>query len=335
MSFELAWPWALALLALPALAAVWAAWRGRSLRPALRVPSLAGLTDAPRSLRLRLRPLLVLGRLLVLVLLVLAVARPRLGESYETVTTEGIDIVIALDTSGSMLAEDMTSGGARVNRLQAAKEVAADFVDGRTADRIGLISFDELAVPRCPPTLDYGVLLDLLSQVEIDDEGGKTAIGTALASAVNRLRESGADSRVVILVTDGRSNAGRVEPSDAAEMARLLGVRVYTVGIGTRGEALYPVRGPFGVRSYQRIRSDIDEETLKEIARTTGGEYFRATHRGELEGIFDLVDELERTEIEVEEHVRHRELFPEILRAAGSLLALVLLAGATWWRTSP
>ena len=147
MSFDFAWPWGLALLALPALVAVWAAWRGRTLRPALRVPSLAGLATVPRSLRLRLRPLLVLGRLLVLVpqlpgfpgllvvvLLVLAVTRPRLGESYETVTTEGIDIVLALDTSGSMLAEDMTSGGSRVNRLQAAKEVAAEFVDGRAAD---------------------------------------------------------------------------------------------------------------------------------------------------------------------------------------------------------
>ena len=335
MSFELAWPTALALLALPVLAGLWSVWRGRSLRPVLRLPSLAGLGAAPKSLRLRLRPLLTVGRLLVLALIVVAIARPRLGESFETVTTEGIDIVLALDTSGSMLAEDKTPGGTRVPRLQAAKEVAAEFVKGRAADRIGLISFDELAVPRCPPTLDYGVLLDLLDQVQIDDEGGKTAIGTALASAVNRLRESEAESRIVILVTDGRNNAGRVEPSDAAEMARLLGVRVYTIGIGSKDDAYYPVRGPFGQLSYQRIRSDIDEETLQEIAKTTGGAYFRATHRGELENIFHLVNQLERTEIEVEEHVRHHELFPELVRAAGVLLALVLLSGATWWRTSP
>jgi len=335
MSFDFAHPWALLLLLLPALSAVWVAWRGRRLRPVLRMPSLAGLGAVPRGWRVRLRPVVTVGRILVLALVATAIARPRLGQSYETVTAEGIDIVLALDTSGSMLAEDMAGAGGRINRLQAAKEVAADFVRKREADRIGLLSFDEVAVPRCPPTLDYGVLLDLLAQVEIDGEGGKTAIGTALASAINRLRESEAESRIVILVTDGRSNAGRVEPTDAAEMARLLGVRVYTIGIGTRGEAPYPVRGPFGMRSYQRIRSDIDEETLKTIADKTGGEYFRATHRGELDRIFELVDELERTEIEVNEHVRHRELFPELVRAAAALLALALIGGATIWRTLP
>ncbi len=335
MSFDFAAPWALLLLAVPLLASIWTAWRGRSLRPVLRMPSLAGLASAPRGWRVRLRPLVTVGRILALALVVVAIARPRLGQSYETVTAEGIDIVLALDTSGSMLAEDMAGAGGRINRLQAAKEVAADFVRKREADRIGLLSFDESAVPRCPPTLDYGVLLDLLGQVEIDGEGGKTAIGTALASALNRLRESEAMSRIVILVTDGRNNAGRVEPIDAAEMARTLGVRVYTIGIGTRGEAPYPVRGPFGMRSYQRIRSDIDEETLKDIADKTGGEYFRATHRGELDRIFELVDELERTEIEVNEHVRHRELFPELVRAAAGLLALALLGGATLWRTVP
>jgi len=333
---ELVHPWVLALLALPLLLAAWAWTRRRSWRPTLRVPGLAGLEGVPRTLRLRSRPLAQLARVLALALVVVALARPRAGEVFETVSTEGVDIVLALDTSGSMLAEDMAGEhGGRVNRLQAAKEVAARFVRGRTADRIGLISFDEITVPRSPPTLDYGVLLDFLSEVEIADSAGRTAIGDALASAINRLRDSTAARRIIILVTDGRSNAGRFTPEDAAEMARLLGIRIYAIGIGTEGEAPYPVKGPFGVRAHQRIKTDIDEETLRAVAQATDGYYFRATRRAELESIFEHVDELERTEMEVEQHVRHQEHFPFLTRAGAVLLALALVGSATWWRTVP
>jgi len=276
------------------------------------------------------------GRLLVLALIAVALARPQAGETLDTVKTEGVDIVIALDVSGSMLAEDMTTAdGKRESRIDAAKEVAADFIRGRTADRIGLLTFEEATVPRCPPTLDYGVLLDFLSEVRVDDEGGRTALGMALASAVGRLRESKAASRVVILVTDGRNNAGRIEPADAAEMARLLGVRVHAIGIGSRGPAPYPVRTAFGRITYRNVQSDIDEDTLREVADATGGEYFRATDRAELQRIFQRIDSMEKTEIEVEHHVLHHEHFPPFVRAAAALFALTALAGATLWRTAP
>lgn len=336
MTPDLAHPAALALLAVPALLAGWWAWRRHRQRPALRLPTVDPLVAAPRGVRARTRWLVVALRLAVLALAAVALARPRVGETLESVTAEGVDIVVALDASGSMLAEDMVSrDGRRQNRLEAAKEVAADFVRGRTADRIGLLTFDEATVPRCPPTLDYGVLLDFLEQVAIDDEGGRTALGMALASAVGRLRESEAQSRVVILVTDGRNNAGRIEPADAAEMARLLGVKVHCIGIGSRGPAPFPVRSAFGRVTYRHVRSDIDEETLEKVAGLTGGEYFRATDRSELQRIFERIDEMETTEIDVERHVLHHERFPSYVRAAASLLALTSLLGAAVWRTFP
>ncbi|MEM7246129.1 MAG: VWA domain-containing protein [Acidobacteriota bacterium] len=336
LTWGLARPWALLALVLPLLILAWWWWRRGRLRPALRFPAAAAFADLPPSWRVRTRWLPGVLGLLGLVALTIAWAGPRGGETIETIRSEGIDIMVALDTSGSMLAEDMVSNaGKRINRLRAAKEVTADFVGGRMADRIGLVSFDEIAVPRCPPTLDYGVLYDLLAEVEIDGEGGHTAIGMAIASAVNRLRRSDAESRVIILVTDGRNNAGRIEPADAAEMARLLDIKIYAIGIGSEGEAPYPIRGRFGVTGYQPVRSDIDEETLKVVAKQTGGAYFRASHRGQLDSIFAHIDELERSEIEVEKHVRHHELFPAFLRAGAVLLLLSVLGSLTTWRTWP
>jgi Ca-activated chloride channel family protein len=333
---ELAHPFALVLLVVPLALGALAFWRRRRGQPTLRLSTLAPLLAAPRGLRVRTRWLGAAGRLVVLALVVVALARPRVGEELERVTTEGVDIVLALDTSGSMLAEDMASAtGGRQSRLDAAKEVASTFVQGRSADRIGLLTFDEATVPRSPPTLDYGVLLDFLGQVHVQDEGGRTAVGMALVSAVGRLRESQAKTKVVILVTDGRNNAGRIEPLDAAEMARLLGVRVYAIGIGSRGPAPYPVRSAFGRVSYRNVQSDIDEETLQAIADATGGEYFRATARGELEGIFRRIDDLEKTEMEVERHVLHHEHFPPFVRVAAALFAALMTAGATLWRTFP
>ena len=336
MSWELAHPWALATLVVPILLAAWLAWRRRRARPALRIPALSILGVDRPSLRARTRPLATALRLLALALIAVALARPRGGEVLETTSTEGIDIMLVLDISGSMLAEDMTSSsGERANRIDAAKEVLADFIKRRSSDRIGLIAFDDVAVPRCPPTVDYGVLLDLLAHVRVDDEGGRTAIGSALASAINRLKESKAKSRIAILVTDGRSNSGRIAPPDAAEMARLMGVKVYTIGVGTEGLADYPVRSPFGFGGYQKVPSDIDEETLRMIAETTGGNYFRATDRADLEEIFDHVDRLERTEIDVQRHVRYAELFPHFARAAAVVVLLALVGAGTLWRTFP
>jgi len=330
---ELAHPWLLLLAAVPLLLVVLAWWRRG--RPALRLPDVSAWNGIAgwRARTIRV-PLLLKGA--ALVLLAVALARPRGGELSETVTTEGVDIVVALDLSVSMLAEDMGAlPGERKNRLVAAKEVVISFVQRRMADRIGLVTFDEASVPRCPPTLDHDVLIDFVQRSEVDPESSGTAIGAGLASAVNRLKSSKSKSRVVILVTDGRNNSGFMAPDDAAEIARLLGIKVYTVGVGTRGEAPLPVRAAFGRVEYRMIRADVDEPTLQRIADLTGGRYFRATHPDELEQIFTDIDLLEKTEMEVERHVRWREAYPPFVRAAAIVLAAALLLGATWWRTFP
>jgi Ca-activated chloride channel family protein len=333
LGHELAHPFLL-LLALVPVALVAVAWWRRG-RPALRLPDVSAWAHVSgwRARTLRL-PLVLKGA--ALVLLAIALARPRGGEVQESVSTEGIDIVVALDLSVSMLSEDMGAlPGQRKNRLDAAKEVIQSFIDRRRADRIGYVTFDEASVPRCPPTMDHDVLSDFVRRSEVDPESSGTALGSGLASAVNRLKDSKAKSRVVILVTDGRNNSGFISPDDAAEIARLMGVKVYAIGVGTRGEAPLPVRGPFGRVEYRMVRADVDETGLQRIADATSGRYYRATHGGELEQIFEDIDKLEKTEIEVERHVRWREAYPSFARAAALVLASALLLGATVWRTSP
>lgn len=325
---------AMLLLALVPLLLVVLAWIRRG-RPALRLPDASSWTAISgwRARTVKL-PLVLKG--LALALLAVALARPRGGDVQETVTTEGVDIVIALDLSVSMLAEDMgLLPGERRNRLAAAKDVVVSFVEQRKADRIGFVTFDEASVPRCPPTLDHDVLIDLVRQSDVDPASSGTALGSGLASAVNRLKDSKSRSRVVILVTDGRNNSGFMAPDDAAEIARLLSIKVYTIGVGTRGEAPLPVRGAFGRVEYRMVRADVDEPALQRIADLTSGRYYRATRAGELEEIFADIDRLEKTEIEVERHVRWREAYPPIVRAAAALLSFGLLLGATVWRTFP
>lgn len=333
LGHELAHPMLL-LLALVPLALATIAWLRRA-RPALRLPDATSWT-ATAGWRARTVRVPLALKAVALILLAIALARPRGGDVQETVTTEGVDIVIALDLSVSMLAEDMgLLPGERRNRLQAAKEVVVGFIQRRTADRIGYVTFDEASVPRCPPTLDHDVLVDFVQRSDVDPESSGTALGSGLASAVNRLKTSKSKSRVVILVTDGRNNSGFIAPDDAAEIARLLGVKVYTIGVGTRGEAPLPVRGAFGRTEYRMVRADVDEPGLQRIADLTSGRYYRATRAGELEQIFADIDRLEKTEIEVERHVRWREAYPPIARAAAGLLALGLLLGGTLWRTFP
>ncbi len=330
---ELAHPWLLLLAILPLGIAILAWWRRG--RPALRLPDLGSL-PARGGLRSATVNVPLVLRALALLVLVVAIARPRGGSVHETITTEGVDIVIALDLSVSMLAEDMgLLPGERRNRLAAAKEVVVDFVSRRKADRIGFVTFDEASVPRCPPTLDHDVLTDFVTRAEVDPESSGTALGAGLASAVNRLRASKAKSKVVILVTDGRNNSGFISPEDAAEIARLLAVKVYTIGVGSRGEAPLPVRGAFGRVEYRMVRADVDEPALRAIADATGGVYYRATRAGELEQIFGVIDALEKSEIEVERHVRWRENYPPFAQAAAALALLALACGATVWRTYP
>jgi len=304
--------------------------RGR--RPAVRFPDVAVAKQVSGKLVHWKRYLRMAMRALVLTLLVFALARPQAGSGTESVLSEGIDIVLAIDVSGSMRAEDFKPK----NRLAVAKEVVADFIIGRTSDRIGMVVFAADSFTQCPLTLDYNVLLGLLDSVEIGmiDER-RTAIGMAVATAANRLRESDAESRVVILLTDGRSNAGEIDPITAAQAASALGIKIYTIGAGTPEGGLVPVDDPIRGRRYLRVENDIDEETLQKIASLTGGRYFRATSEGMLATIYERIGELEKTKIEVKHFTTYEELAPRLMLMALVVLLLELLAGATISRGLP
>lgn len=323
-------PWVLLLLALVPLG-YWLRWRFERRRVgALRYSAMDTVhqVSAGRS-RWRHRVPSML-RALALTALIFALARPQTGMTSEDVRTEGIDIVLALDISTSMLAEDL-----QPNRLEAAKSVATDFVDGRRNDRIGLVAFAGEAFTQVPLTLDYGVVTTLLDELQPGMVEDGTAVGMGLATAVKRLEASDAKSKVVILLTDGRNNRGEIGPVTAAQMAKALGVRVYTIGAGSRGTARVPVDDPLGGRRYVTMRVDIDEATLKQVAETTGGQYFRATDTQSLKAIYDEIDQLERTEIEVRNFTQYAEQFPLVLGAAIALLLLELALSQTVFRRLP
>lgn len=315
--------WLLGLVALPLLAG-WYVWRQRRPRPTVTFPSASVLKPLTGRGKRILRHLPAMLRLLALALIIVALARPRAALDEQKVSTEGIDIVIALDISTSMLAEDLAPG----NRLEAAKRVAREFIEGRTSDRIGLVMFAGEAYTWCPLTLDYQVLSELMGQVQAGTVQDGTAIGKAIASGVNRLRTGDAESRVLILLTDGVNNVDQPDPLTAAGAAEELGVRVYTIGVGTRGKARAPVQTSMGIR-YRQVQVEIDEALLQQIAEMTGGRYFRATSTEALREIYARIDELERTEIEVE-HVRHwREQFYPFAIAALALLVVERLLALT------
>lgn len=259
-------------------------------------------------------------RALALTAFLVALARPQTGITTENVRTEGIDIVMVLDVSSSMLAEDLTP-----NRLEAAKAVGAEFVGGRRNDRIGLVAFAGEAFTQAPLTFDYGVVQSLLGELETGMIEDGTAVGMGLATAVKRLQASPADSKVVVLLTDGSSNRGEIGPVTAAQMAKALDVRVYTIGAGSQGTARVPVQDPLGGTRYATMRVDIDEATLRQVAELTGGRYFRATDTESLAAIYEEIDQLERTEIEVQNFTQYGEEFPLPL-GVGFLLLLTELA---------
>jgi Ca-activated chloride channel family protein len=262
--------------------------------------------------------------------IIIALARPQSGLRGEEIKTEGIDIMLALDVSSSMLAEDIEP-----NRVEAAKEVAADFVQGRRNDRIGLVVFSGKAYTQCPLTLDYGVLLELFEEMKVGMIEDGTAVGMGLGVAVNRLRDSDAQSKVVILLTDGRNNRGEIDPKTAAQLATSFDIRVYTIGAGKQGTARYPVDDPFLGRRYVQMRVDVDEEMLQEVADLTGGQYFRATDRKSLESIYQEIDQLEKTEIEVTEFTRYSELFHFPLGLAVVFLLIEVIGVNTKFRKLP
>jgi len=273
---------------------------------------------------------------LALVCLILAMARPQLGKTITRTLASGIDIMLAIDVSKSMLAEDFTIGTQRANRLEAAKRVTEEFIRQRPNDRIGIVGFAGRPYLVSPLTLDHDWLLQNLERIQIGLVEDGTAIGSALASASSRLKDKEAKSKLVVLLTDGENNAGRVTPMTAAEAAKALGIKVYTVGSGTRGIAPYPVIDQSGrVRGYQQIQGEFDEETLRNIAAMTGGAYFRATDTKSLEKIFRDIDQLEKSEVEIQKVAQYRDLFPWFVLVGTVLLAAETLLGQTIWRRLP
>ncbi len=312
-------------LAIPALVYVYIS-RRRLRSGAIRYSDVESLKRADVRHTGRNRHVLFALRLFALAALIVAFSRPQTGVTSETVSAEGIDIVLAIDVSSSMLAEDLEP-----NRLEAVKAVAVEFVEGRRNDRIGLVVFAAEAFTQVPLTLDYSVITDLLGQMEVGMIEDGTAVGMGLATAVKRLQASDAESQVVVLLTDGRNNTGEIGPVTAGQMAKALGVRVYTIGAGGEGLARIPVGG----RRYANVEVDIDEASLQEVAETTGGRYFRATDREGLSEIYEEIDALETTEIEVQNFTTYGELFHYPL-AAGLLLLLIEVGlGQSVLRTLP
>ena len=309
-------PWVLGLLAIVPLT-YWLGARGERRTGALRFSALDMARQAGNGISVWLPRVPALLGAVGVTAVIVALARPQTGITSETLLTEGIDIIMVMDVSSSMLAEDLEP-----NRLQAAKGVAADFVGGRRNDRIGLVAFAGEAFTQAPLTLDYSVVQSLIGELQVGIIEDGTAVGMGLGTAVKRLQASDAESKVVILLTDGRSNRGEIGPVTAARMAQALGVRVYTVGVGTRGNAPVPIADPLVGTRLVPMRVDIDEPTLQETAELTGGRYFRATDNESLTSIYEEIDQLERTEIEVENFTQYAERFPVVL-AFGLLLLLM------------
>lgn len=316
------------LFALIPLLITWYIYQLNRSRPIIKHSNITRFDTEKFNIKLWLRHYPILFRSLAFSALIVALARPQSSMSYEDIVTEGIDIVIALDISGSMLAEDF-----KPNRLKAAKKVAMDFVSERPNDRIGLVVYSGESFTQCPLTIDHDVLLNLFQEIQNGMIEDGTAIGDGLATAVNRLKESEAKSKVVILLTDGQQTAGSIPPLTAGEIAKQFGIRVYTIGVGTIGEAPYPFKTPFGTTQYQNIPVKIDEKTLKGIADITGGAYFRATDNQKLEEIYAEIDEMEKTKIEVTQYRRKSEKFlPWALLAAFFLLTEFTLSN-TYFRS--
>ncbi|MCX6257121.1 MAG: VWA domain-containing protein [Bacteroidia bacterium] len=308
----------------------WYLLKHRTFQSGIQTSSIKGFENAPHTYRYYLRHFLFVLRILAISILIVALARPQSTNSWKDVTTEGIDIVIALDISGSMLSEDF-----KPNRIEAAKDVAIHFINSRPNDRIGLVIFSSESFTQCPLTIDHTVLINLFKDVKFGMIEDGTAIGLGLANAVNRLKESTAKSKVVILLTDGVNNRGEIAPVTAAEIAQTYGIRVYTIGVGTRGTAPYPAKDIFGRTVYQNIPVDIDEKTLEDIASLTDGKYFRATDNAKLRQIYNEIDKLEKSKIDVREYNRKNEEYLLFSLIAGAFLLLEILIKNTILRNIP
>lgn len=329
MTMEFLHPEYLYLLLLIIPLIVWYVLRLSKTQASFKLASTSAFGGMKPDLRVYLRHLPFALRMIAVALVIIVIARPHSVNSWEETETQGIDIVLALDVSGSMLAQDL-----QPDRLQAAKKVAAEFITDRPNDNIGLVIFAGESFTQCPLTTDHKILLNLLNEIEFGMIEDGTAIGLGLATSVNRLKDSESKSRIVILLTDGTNNSGQVAPLTAADLARSYGIRVYTVGAGTKGMAPTPVNTPYGIRM-QNMPVDIDEKTLTEIAVMTGGQYFRAQDTEGLRQVYDEIDEMEKYLISVQNVTRHKELFLPFALAALGLILLELLLRRTWLRSVP
>ena len=328
-----AYPWFLLLLGLLPVFAWLKGKRGqRSAFLYSSVQLVKGVADLKRS---RSGQILAAMRWITLALLIVALARPQRTQSESTVRASGIDIVIALDLSGSMESEDFQLRGEQVNRLAIAKDVLKRFIDRRAGDRIGLVAFAGRAYIASPNTLDHDFLRQNIERLQLHTIEDGTAIGSGLSAAVNRLRDLNSKSKIVILMTDGQNNAGKIPPLTAAEAAQALKIKVYTIGVGTRGMAPMPQRDPFGRKFYVQVAVDIDEETLKGIAEKTGGKYYRADSAETLRSIYEEIDKLEKTDIETKKWVQVDEYFHWAAAPGLFLLLLEVLLAHTIWRKLP
>lgn len=316
------------LLLIPIFVA-WYIFRQKDSKASLQISSLLPFAKAPTSIRVYLRHLPFALRMAAIGMVILVIARPQSSNTWQSVETEGIDIMISLDISSSMLARDF-----KPDRIEAAKDIGIQFVAGRRNDRIGLVIFAGESFTMCPLTTDHAAVINLFKDIKLGLIEDGTAIGSGLATAVARLTDSDAVSRVVILLTDGVNNRGEIAPLTAAEIAKTYGIRVYAVGVGSHGTAPYPVQTPFGTR-YQDMKVEIDEDVLKEIARITGGKYFRATDNDALKKVYEEIDQLEKTKIEVTEFSKKQEQFRRFALIALVLIGLEVLLRTTFLRSIP
>ena len=320
------------LLVIPALLLSGYAWRkkpnGHILFPARTI-----FTDVPPTARSRCAAMLPAVRILAIILVVIALSRPQLQLRETTVTSRGIDLLLALDASTSMLAVDRAASSNNRSRFQIARDVTRDFISRRNGDRIGMIAFAARPYPVAPLTLDHQWLNGVLDLLEIGSIEDGTALGDALLAAVNRLHASPAASRAIVVITDGRNNTGTVQPLVAAQAAHTLGIRVHTVGIGGPGTAAFPVEDPLGGVTYRQVAADLDEATLRGIAQATGGRFYRAADAAALQSVFTEIDRLERRPIEEKVSISYRELYSPVILVALLLLAADTLLRTTWlWR---
>jgi len=307
----------LLVLLVPLIA--WYIWKVCKTQASMQISSSHAFTSKTITLRVYLRHFPFVCRTAAIAFLIVVLARPQSTDSWSNVNTEGIDIMMVLDISTSMLAQDL-----RPDRLEAAKNVAAAFINGRPNDNIGLVVFSAESFTQCPLTTDHAILLNLFKDIQCGMIEDGTAIGLGLANAVSRIKDSQARSKVIILLTDGVNNRGEIAPVTAAEIARTFGIRVYTIGVGTMGEAPYPYRTASGIRM-MNIQVDIDEPTLQQIAVTTGGQYFRATNNASLREIYSEIDQLEKTKFSVEEYSKKQEEYKHIALIVFGFLILEMI----------